>query len=77
LKELTIPIDSIWAGQTVIDLNLPSGLLILMIARDQEFVQPKGSTRLEAGDTLLILAEPETFHHAKKKAEEKVSESNL
>jgi cell volume regulation protein A len=77
LKELTIPIDSVWAGQTVIDLNLPSGLLILMIARDQEFVQPKGSTRLEAGDTLLILAEPETFNHAKKKAEEKVSEANL
>lgn len=70
LKELTIPAGSPWAGRAVVDLSLPSGLLIVMIARKNEFVQPKGSTRLEVGDTLLVLAEPETFEHARTRAEE-------
>lgn len=64
LKELTIPEDSPWVGQAVFQLKLPSGLLILMIARENEMIQPKGETVLLAGDTLLILSESEVFAQA-------------
>ena len=65
LKELAVPEGSPWAGRPVVDLGLPSGLLIVLIARGDEFVQPKGATRLAVGDTLLVLAEAEAFERAK------------
>ena len=49
----------------MVDLGLPSGLLIILIARGNEFVQPKGATQLAAGDTLLVLAEAELFEQAR------------
>lgn len=68
LKELVVPAGSPWAGRAVVDLGLPSGLLIVLIARGTEFVQPKGETRLAAGDTLLILAEPDAFDRAREQS---------
>ncbi len=68
LKELVIPVGSPWEGQAVVDLALPSGLLIVLIARGDEFVQPRGATQLEADDTLLILAEPATFDRAREQS---------
>lgn len=68
LKELTVPAGSPWAGRAVVDLGLPSGLLIVLVARGDGFVQPKGGTRLEAGDTLLVLAEPDVFDRAREQA---------
>jgi cell volume regulation protein A len=64
LKELTVPAGSPWAGRAVVDLGLPSGLLIVLIARGDQFLQPKGETELAAGDTLLVLAEAEAFARA-------------
>jgi cell volume regulation protein A len=68
MKELVVPEGSPWAGRAVVDLGLPSGLLIVLIARGSEFVQPKGATRLAAGDTLLVLAEAEAFERAREQA---------
>jgi cell volume regulation protein A len=64
LKELVVAEGSPWVGRAVVDLGLPSGLLIILIARGTEFVQPKGQTTVEAGDTLLILAEADAFEKA-------------
>jgi potassium/hydrogen antiporter len=69
LKELVIVDGSPWAGKAVVDLGLPSGLLIVLIARGEEFVQPKGETRLAPGDRLLVLAEPEAYERARMQAD--------
>jgi cell volume regulation protein A len=74
LKELVVPEGSPWAGQHVVDLGLPSGLLIVLIARGDGFVQPKGQTRLEVRDTLLVLAEPDVFDRARARAQAVVAE---
>jgi cell volume regulation protein A len=68
LKELVVPEGSPWAGLAVVDLGLPSGLLIVLIARGDVFVQPRGETRLAVGDTLLILAEPDAFERAREQS---------
>jgi cell volume regulation protein A len=69
LKELPVAEGSPWAGRAVVDLGLPSGLLIVLIARGDEFIQPKGETRLAAGDTLLVLAETKVFDQARAQAQ--------
>jgi cell volume regulation protein A len=69
LKELVITEGSPWAGRAVVDLGLPFELLIVLIVRGDEFVQPKGETRLAAGDTLLVLSEAAAFERAQAMAE--------
>jgi cell volume regulation protein A len=75
LKELVVPEDSRWAGRAVVDLGLPSGLLIVLITRGDEFIQPEGETRLAAGDTLLVLAEAKVFDRARALAQGLLSEA--
>jgi cell volume regulation protein A len=66
LKELPIPAGSWAAGKRIVELQLPPGFLITLIARGREFLVPGGGTQLEAGDILLVLTEEETFRRAKK-----------
>jgi len=61
LNELVVPAGSKAAGKKLVDLRLPGKSLIVLIARGNEYVLPSGSTSLAEGDTLLILAEKETF----------------
>lgn len=65
LKELTIPQDSEAGGKTLVELQLPAGFLIVLIARDNEFILPGGGTELRAGDTLLVLAEKKVFNEVR------------
>ena len=46
-------------GLTVSELNFPEGVTILLVHRGTRFLIPKGGTRLEAEDTLLIFGERE------------------
>lgn len=47
----------------IVDLNIPSSLFIVMIRRGQEYIRPGGSTVLDAGDVLMVLADkPEDFN---------------
>ncbi|MBQ9503077.1 MAG: potassium/proton antiporter, partial [Lentisphaeria bacterium] len=46
------------AGRTIAELALPSGVLITLIRRREQLIQPNGSTVLQAGDGLLIMAAP-------------------
>ena len=39
------------------ELGLPRGALVITISRGGEFVVPSGSTEVEAGDALLVLAD--------------------
>jgi cell volume regulation protein A len=61
LTEFTIPAHSAVVGSRVVELNLPKGTLIVLLKRGEEIVVPGGSTVLEAGDTLLVLADPEAL----------------
>ena len=56
LEEIIIPKDGEIVGARVIDLQLPATSIIAMIRRDR-FVTPKGSTVLEACDSLMVLLE--------------------
>ncbi|GIU89549.1 MAG: hypothetical protein KatS3mg010_0648 [Acidimicrobiia bacterium] len=40
----------------MIDLALPAGVLVVLVARDGTHEVPQGSTVLRAGDRLLLLA---------------------
>lgn len=61
IKELPVPPDSYMAGKAIVELGLPADFLIILIARDNEFVLPGGGTILQAGDTLLVLAEKKSY----------------
>lgn len=61
LKELIIPEDSIAIGKKIFELGLPPGGLIVLIGRENEYILPSGTTSLENGDTLLVLADSEVF----------------
>jgi potassium/hydrogen antiporter len=61
LKELAIPAGSPADGKTIVELYLPQEFLIILIAREHEFILPSGGITLHAGDTLIVLADKETF----------------
>lgn len=61
LHEIAIAPGSRVATQRLVDLGLPAGALIVLIRRDGEFVIPQGSTALEGGDSVLVLADPENL----------------
>jgi cell volume regulation protein A len=61
LQELPVPVDSNVVGKTIVELGLPAGVLIALMARGEEFLVPSGGTTLQAGDTLLILTDKEQF----------------
>lgn len=51
-------------GRTVADLDIPPGVLILLIGRGDGFVVPRGQTRIEPYDTLLMIGDPEVLREA-------------
>jgi cell volume regulation protein A len=61
VKELTIPTGSAAAGKAIVELNLHGGVLVILVMRGDEFLIPNGSTRLQGGDTLLLLADKKAF----------------
>jgi len=61
LQEIHIPEDSTCAGKTIVELALPEKLLVILIARDKEFIVPNGGTPLLAGDTLIVLSDKESY----------------
>jgi len=46
-------------GKRIVDLALPTGVLILLLRRGDHFVVPQGGTQLQRGDTALIMASSE------------------
>lgn len=65
LHEVDIPADSPAAGRQLVDLHLPSGALVVLVTRGEEFVVPQGSTVLEPGDLVLLLADDESLPAAR------------
>ena len=61
-RELPVPKERI--GQSLKDLHLPGGVLVLLIRRDDRFVVPRGNTMLEANDVLTLMGTPEAIHES-------------
>lgn len=59
LVEVSIPTDSVAAGQRVLDLGFPPGSLVVLIIRGEQTIVPSGGTVVEAGDELLMFADKE------------------
>ncbi len=64
-REIPIPDCSPAIGKAIVELNLPAGYLIVLIARDGAYLQPNGSTILKAGDVLYALTEKEAYSAAR------------
>jgi cell volume regulation protein A len=58
IEHMIRPADAA-AGARLRDLGLPRDALVSLIVRGSEALLPRGSTRLEAGDRLLVLARRE------------------
>ncbi len=54
LKEITLLKDNPWNGQYIRDLDISRQTLIVMVKRGEHVMIPEGSTRLKAGDVVLL-----------------------
>lgn len=63
-RELEILPDMGAVGKTVSELDVPSDVLILLIGRGEGFVVPRGQTRIEPYDTLLLLGNSDNLRDA-------------
>ncbi len=55
--QLPIGADHPWAGKQISELSVLKGMLIALIRRGDETLAPRGSTRIEAGDIVVLAAE--------------------
>lgn len=57
LQTLTLTEQHLAGGNTLRDMQLPAGSLVMMIRRDSRYIVPNGTRKLLPGDTLLIIRE--------------------
>lgn len=57
LETLYLTEQHLATGNTLREMNLPTGSLVIMIKRNEQYIVPNGKRKLHAGDALLILKE--------------------
>ncbi|WP_273277162.1 potassium/proton antiporter [Maribacter polysiphoniae] len=57
MKEILITPDSFAVDKKIVELGFPKNAIIAMIKRDDSYITPNGSTKIESQDTLIVLAE--------------------
>jgi cell volume regulation protein A len=57
LIEVAVPKASSVHGSRIMDLALPESALVVLIARGEDFISPRGGTTIADGDTLLVLTD--------------------
>ncbi len=60
LQTLTLTEQQLAKANTLRDMQLPAGSLVMMIRRGARYIVPNGSRKLQLGDTLLIIKEETT-----------------
>jgi cell volume regulation protein A len=57
LTDLTVTPAMIEEGNTLKEMTLPDGALVMIVKRGKEFLVPNGSLHLQVGDKLLLISE--------------------
>ncbi len=57
LHTVTLTNQHLAGGNTLRDMHIPAGSLVMMIKRGSRYIVPNGSVRLKVGDSLLIIKE--------------------
>lgn len=60
-REIEILPNMLAVGRPISELKLPSDALILLIRRENTFLIPRGDTRIEPFDTLMVMAEQQAL----------------
>jgi cell volume regulation protein A len=60
LAEIHVPPSAPAVGKQLVDLHLPADVLVVLIGRGGDMIVPRGGTVVEAGDTVLVMAQPST-----------------
>jgi cell volume regulation protein A len=66
LYDLVVATDAAVAGKQLVDAGLPSGALIVLIGGGGDFALPQGSSILQPGDRVLLLAQEEVLPEARR-----------
>lgn len=56
MREIGIGNANYITGKKIVDIEFPQSAIIAMIKRDGKYIMPDGSTVIEAGDVLVVLA---------------------
>lgn len=59
LLQVQIPNGSFLCEQSLMNVDLPEGLLVVMLTRGSEVIIPKGSDRIQPGDRVVFIGLPE------------------
>ena len=57
LHDMTITQEILDQADTLKDMNLPKGTLVMIVKRGNEYLIPNGTLKLHAGDKLLLISE--------------------
>ena len=57
LSDMTITMEMLNEADTLKDMNLPKGTLVMIVKRGDEFLIPTGTLKLHVGDKLLLISE--------------------
>ena len=59
LTDMTVTQEMLDEADTLKDMDLPKGTLVMLVKREGEFLIPNGTLKLHAGDKLLLISEGE------------------
>ncbi|HEU5085346.1 MAG TPA: potassium/proton antiporter [Acidimicrobiales bacterium] len=65
LREVRIPPQSFGDGRALVELRLPQRALLVLVDREGTYIVPTGSTELEGGDVVLLLADDDAFERTR------------
>ncbi len=57
---INVPImaNDVWVGKRIADLDMPNGVIITVLKRNEQIIIPRGDIILQEGDSLILGAEP-------------------
>ncbi|HKK08367.1 MAG TPA: TrkA C-terminal domain-containing protein, partial [Gemmatimonadota bacterium] len=66
LVSVPVPEDGPAAGVAIRDISIPTECVVAAVIRGEEFVVPRGDTRIEAGDYVVLVGPAEAVKEAQK-----------
>lgn len=59
MQEILIPADNHIIGKKIVELEFPKNAIIAMIKRDEKYITPNGSTKINPNDMLIVISDNE------------------